>query len=82
MAGKPCILSNRTSLPEAGGELGRYFDPENVEEAYQVVRATIEDRPGLAAWQDEVRARFQPVSWSASAEVVLEGLDALSSREA
>jgi glycosyltransferase involved in cell wall biosynthesis len=80
MAGKPCLLSNRTSLPEAGGDLARYFDPENVEDAYQVVRATIEDRPGLAAWQDEVRARFQPVAWSSSAEVVLEGLDALSSR--
>ena len=31
--GKPCVISNRTSLPEAGGSLARYFDPEDVADA-------------------------------------------------
>ncbi|MDT8349839.1 glycosyltransferase, partial [Roseomonas mucosa] len=28
--GRPCIASNRTSLPEAGGALARYFDPDDL----------------------------------------------------
>ena len=28
--GKPCIASNRSSIPEAGGKLARYIDPNNL----------------------------------------------------
>lgn len=30
--GAPCIISNRSSLPEVGGNAALYFDPENSEE--------------------------------------------------
>jgi glycosyltransferase involved in cell wall biosynthesis len=72
--GKPCIISNRTSLPEAGGKLARIFDPDNLHDAYHIIRQTIEDRPGLARWEAEVQREFQPVPWSATVEAILSGL--------
>jgi glycosyltransferase involved in cell wall biosynthesis len=72
--GKPCIISNRTSLPEAGGALARMFDPDNLHDAYQVIRQTIEDRDGLTRWEAQVRREFRPVPWSATVDAILAGL--------
>lgn len=73
--GKPCISSNATSLPEAGGTLARYFDPTNLNDACRVIRATIEDKAGLSDWEDEIRRSFQPVAWQATASAVVGILD-------
>jgi glycosyltransferase involved in cell wall biosynthesis/SAM-dependent methyltransferase len=72
--GRPCIASKTTSLPEAGGALARYIDPENITDAYRVIRETIEDRVGLRAWRDRVRREFKRVEWSESARAVLQAL--------
>jgi glycosyltransferase involved in cell wall biosynthesis len=72
--GKPCVISNRTSLPEAGGSLARYFDPEDVADALRVIRATIEDEEGLAAWEARVAREFRRVPWEASAHEVMRHL--------
>jgi glycosyltransferase involved in cell wall biosynthesis len=79
--GKPCVISSATSLPEAGGALARYFDPESVPDATRVIRATIEDQAGLAEWQARVVREFRPVPWDESARVMLDGLDKAASRE-
>jgi glycosyltransferase involved in cell wall biosynthesis len=73
--GRPCIVSRTTSLPEAGGALARYIDPENTTEAYHVIRETIEDRAGLSQWRERVQREFRPVAWSESARAVLQALD-------
>src|SRR6185437_13860829 len=65
--GKPCVISNATSLPEAGGTLARYFDPENIADATRVIRETIADRASLAAWEQRIVSEFQPVAWDVSA---------------
>ena len=70
--GKPCIVSNVTSLPEAGGALARYFDPEDLNDVVRVIRDTLSDRAGLAEWEARVRRDFRPVSWDASAQSLLE----------
>jgi glycosyltransferase involved in cell wall biosynthesis len=72
--GKPCVISNRTSLPEAGGSLARYFDPEDVADALRVIRATIEDEDGLAAWEARVVREFRRVPWEESARDVMRHL--------
>jgi len=72
--GKPCFISNRTSLPESGGKLARAFDPDNLHEAYAMIRAAIDDRDDLAQWEAQVRREFKPVPWSASAEAILAAL--------
>jgi glycosyltransferase involved in cell wall biosynthesis len=73
--GRPSIISNTTSLPEAGGSLARYIDPDNTTEAYRVIRETIEDRTGLWEWRNRVQLEFKPVEWSQSARAVLQALD-------
>jgi glycosyltransferase involved in cell wall biosynthesis len=69
--GKPCLISDRTSLPEAGGSLARYFDPDNLHDAYRAIRSVIDDREGLARWEEQVRREFRPVPWSATAQAIL-----------
>jgi glycosyltransferase involved in cell wall biosynthesis len=72
--GKPCIISNSTSIAEAGGDLARSFDPDNLHDAYAVIRAVIEDPDGLARWETKVRREFKPVPWSATVDALLAGL--------
>jgi glycosyltransferase involved in cell wall biosynthesis len=69
--GAPCLAANCTSLPEAGGRLARYFDPDNLHDAVRIVRATIEDRDGLEAWRTEIAREFTPVPWSETAAATL-----------
>jgi len=80
--GRPCIASNRAALPEAGGALARYFDPENLDDAYRVVRAVIEDPAGLRAWRERVAREFRHVPWDHSAALILATLDAMTRAEA
>lgn len=70
--GRPCIASNTTSIPEAGGTLGRYFDPTNLHDAYDVIRRTIENPEDLAAWTRQVQTEFKPNSWKDSARIILD----------
>ncbi len=77
--GKPCIASSSTSMPEAGGKLARYFDPDSVTDAYRVLRDAIANKEALAAWQAEVARSFKPVSWTQSAACILDTLGATTS---
>jgi glycosyltransferase involved in cell wall biosynthesis len=72
--GKPCIISNCTSLPEAGGHLTRSFDPDNLHDAYSVIREAIEDRAGLILWEARVQREFRPTPWSATVEAIMASL--------
>ncbi len=75
--GKPCLCSNATALPEAGGALCRYFDPESLESAYRAVAAVLDDPAGLAAWEAEVRRDYRPIPWSETARTLFEAVAAL-----
>jgi glycosyltransferase involved in cell wall biosynthesis len=72
--GRPCIISRATSLPEAGGTLARYIDPDSVTDACRVIRATIEDPAGIAEWHRRVAREFVPVTWEQSARAVLRAM--------
>ncbi|MFI5091233.1 MAG: glycosyltransferase [Terriglobales bacterium] len=71
--GKPCLISNRSALPEAGDTFARYFDPENLLDAYQMIRAAIEDLDELRIWTARIVREFQPVSWLTTADAILCG---------
>ncbi len=75
-AGKPCVTSNLSALPEAGGGLARTLDPFDLNDATRVIRGILADRDGLARWEMEIRQRFVPVPWARSAAVLLDALDA------
>jgi glycosyltransferase involved in cell wall biosynthesis len=72
--GKPCLASDRTSLPEAGGSLARYIDPDDARGWHDAIRQLITDLPLLASWEAEVRRGFRPVPWSATVRALLAGL--------
>ena len=74
-AGKPCLSSDAAALPEAGGALGRYFDPLNVAGAHRAVAAVLDDRAGLADWEARVRREFRPTAWAETAGAVLARLE-------
>ena len=70
--GAPCVCSNAASLPEAGGALCRYFDPESARSARDMVAAVLDDPARLAVWRAQVRREFRPVPWADSAAAVLD----------
>ena len=70
--GKPCLAATGTALPEAGGDLCRYFDPDDVGDTHRAVAAVLDTPGAIAAWQDDVRARYQPTDWSAAAAAILD----------
>ena len=72
--GKTVAASNRTSIPEAGGEFCAYYDPENVDEAYQVIRGMIEHPEQVAALETLIANKFSPPSWTDTAAVLLDSL--------
>lgn len=74
--GKPCLAADRTSMPEAGGALARYADPENVGAWVEAVGRLLDHPEDLAAWEARVRREFTPVPWSATAAALREGLAA------
>ena len=73
--GRPCIISDASALPEAGGTLARYFDPENGSQALRVIRRAIEDADDTEAWAARVAAEFKRVSWDESAHAMLRAID-------
>lgn len=70
--GKPCLAARGTALEEAGGDLCRYFDPENVGDAYRAVTALLDTPGAIAAWQADVRRRYRPSSWDDAAAAIVE----------
>ncbi|GEN62600.1 hypothetical protein AOE01nite_08240 [Acetobacter oeni] len=72
MLGRPCIASNSTSIPEAGGKFARYFDPENTRDATAVIREIITSPETLAEWRKQVETNFPRVPWEDTADAILD----------
>ncbi len=72
--GKPCLASATTSIPEAGGELARYFDPLNIRSGVLAVRNVIERPETLSAWQAQIIRDHRPTPWSRTAQALVGGL--------
>lgn len=72
--GKPCLAADRTSMPEAGGALARYADPEHVGAWVAAIGRLLDDPHDLAAWEARVRREFNQVPWSATAAALRDGL--------
>jgi len=80
--GTPCLAADASSMPEAGGDLARYFRPDDVGGATRQIRALIDNPQELAAWRDAVRARFRPLPWRRTAEAILAAIDSATSAPA
>lgn len=71
--GAPCLAADCTSIPEAGGDFARYFDPDNLHDAIRAVRALLDNPQAIAEWRNDIRRNFRnPPSWKDSAAATLE----------
>ena len=70
--GKACLASNRTAVPEAGGEFCLYFDPDNLNDATEVIRHAIENPVEIAMLEARIKADFHPTPWVTAAATLLD----------
>jgi glycosyltransferase involved in cell wall biosynthesis len=73
--GKTVAASNRASIPEAGGNFCVYFDPDNLNNAYDVIAGLIEHPARVAALEQRIAEKFRPPSWRDAAATMLQALD-------
>lgn len=69
--GKPAAASSSSAIPEAGGDYCCYFDPDNITDAYEIIRGWIEhpERPRDAAAR--IAAEFIPPHWADTAGALI-----------
>jgi glycosyltransferase involved in cell wall biosynthesis len=73
--GKFCVASNRTSIPEVGGNLVDYFDPSNEEDALAKIERPLIDPDYLAAREAQVRAEYRRRTWADCAHALIGALE-------
>ena len=64
MHGKFCVASNRTSIPEVGGDLVDYFDPGNEDDVLAKIERLLLDPDYLKAREARLRAEYRPRTWT------------------
>jgi glycosyltransferase involved in cell wall biosynthesis len=62
--GKFCVASNRTAIPEVGGDLIDYFDPSDDDDALAKVERVLIDPGYLTAREARLRAEYRPPTWA------------------
>ncbi|MFA5834002.1 MAG: glycosyltransferase family 1 protein [Bacteroidota bacterium] len=70
--GAPVILSNRSSLPEVGGEAAAYFEPDNNESLEIVVRSILNNPETRNEMVQKGFERAKMFSWNNTAEKTIE----------
>lgn len=74
--GKLCLASNRTSIPEVGGDLVDYFDPLDEDDALAKIERALLERGYLAAREARLKAEYRPRSWADCVHALIGELDA------
>ncbi|HKM61512.1 MAG TPA: glycosyltransferase family 1 protein [Acidisphaera sp.] len=80
--GKVPALANSSSLPEAGGPFGEYFDPGSEKELVEVLERLMFDERYRRSREKEIAARFRPRSWAAIGEQMLGLMQVWSTKKA
>ncbi|MGH2916599.1 MAG: glycosyltransferase family 4 protein [Solirubrobacteraceae bacterium] len=75
-AGAAVLTSNRSSLPEVGGDAVRYADPESAASIASELERLLESESSRAQLAALARERAATFSWDAFAEAVLRSLTA------
>ena len=73
--GKFCVASNRTSIPEVGGDFIDYFDPSNDDDALAKIERLLFDPGYLAAREARLQAEYRPRTWSDCVRALIGKLD-------
>src|SRR5207253_820484 len=70
--GCPVVSSDRTSLPEVGGEAAIYFDPENIDDMVVKISKVLNDQKLRKELISKGDKRVKEFSWQKMAEQTLE----------
>jgi len=73
--GKFCVASDRTSIPEVGGDLIDYFDPSDDDDAVAKIERPLLDPGYLTAREARVRAEYRPRTWTDCVHALISKLD-------
>jgi len=76
--GTPVAASNRTSLPEAVGDAGLLFDPDNVDEMAGAIHRLVDDRDLRARLVAKGLERAKQFTWRETAKRTLAALTELA----
>jgi alpha-1,3-rhamnosyl/mannosyltransferase len=71
-AGAPVLTSDRSSMPEVGGDAAAYADPTSVASIRDALAALLTDAPRRAALSAAGRERARRCSWAQTARETLE----------
>jgi glycosyltransferase involved in cell wall biosynthesis len=77
-AGAPVVTSSVSSLPEVGGDAGRYVDPQSTDEIREALAELLASEPERRALADRGRAQAARFSWERTAAEMLGQLAALA----
>jgi glycosyltransferase involved in cell wall biosynthesis len=64
MHGKFCVASNRTSIPEVGGDLVDYFDPANEDDVLAKIERLLLDPGYLKVREARLQTEYRPRTWT------------------
>jgi glycosyltransferase involved in cell wall biosynthesis len=73
--GKFCVASNRTSIPEVGGDLIDYFDPSNDDDALAKIERLLFEPGYLTAREARLQAEYRPRTWADTVHALMCELD-------
>jgi len=65
--GKFCIASKTSSMPQVGGDLADYVDPDDPEDMYRVIARAIREPSHVAACEGRIRV-MTPRGWDETAQ--------------
>jgi len=73
--GKFCVASNRTSIPEVGGDLIDYFDPADDDDALAKIERLLFEPGYVMEREARLRAEYRPRTWADCAHSLVLKLD-------
>jgi glycosyltransferase involved in cell wall biosynthesis len=73
--GKFCVASNRTSIPEVGGDLIDYFDPSDDDDALAKIERLLFEPGYLAAREARLLAEYRRRTWADCARSLVRELN-------
>ncbi len=81
MHGKFCVASNRTSIPEVGGDLVDYFDPVNEDDVLAKIERLLLDPGYLKAREARLQSEYRPRTWADCVHALIGKLEQALSAE-
>jgi glycosyltransferase involved in cell wall biosynthesis len=69
-SGIPCVVSNRTALPEVAGDAALLTDPDRPEAIAAALQAVLDDQQLAGTLSQRGRAHAEQFSWTRAAETV------------